>query len=149
MPRFYRGIFVCIQLYSIVMYTNLLRELPLLRIYVFVLLGTIYGLHSKVSIPITFTISFILLVIILAIPKNYKLQKLPNQVFLTSLLTYTLVFLLSVSLASYQHGKRITLNTSNSNSAWTIIEIKQALIEKPNTYQSIGKICSEETKTCR
>ena len=131
------------------MYTNLLRELPLLRIYVFVLWGTIYGLHSKVSIPITFTISFILLVIILAIRKNYKLQKLPNQVFLTSLFTYTLVFLLSVSLASYQHGKRITLNTSNSNSAWTIIEIKQALIEKPNTYQSIGKICSEETKTCR
>ena len=149
MPRFYRGIFVCILLYSIVMYTNLLRELPLLRIYLFVLLGTIYGLHSKVSTPITFTISFILLIIILAVRKSYKLQKLPYQVFLTSILSYTLLFALSVGLASYQHAKRITLNSSNSNSVWTIIEIRQALIEKPNTYQSIGKICSEETKTCR
>ena len=149
MPRFYRGIFVCIQLYSIVMYTNLLRELPLLRIYIFILLGTMYGLHYKVSIPITFTTSFVLLVIILAIRTSYKLQKLPYQVLLTSLLSYTLVFLLSAGLASYQHAKRITIISSKPNKEWNIIEIRQALVEKPNTYQSIGEICSEETKTCR
>lgn len=132
------------------MFTNILRELPLFRIYLFILAGTLVGIYLPPPFPsVVLLIPIILgLITIILSRQGYRLKQLREQVLYTSILSYLILFLIAFGLAAHQQKKRRISIQPQAEVNYSFIEIRAALTEKKSTYQSIGRICSESSGQC-